>query len=299
MGNAIVSGITTSTGGFVGDLTGTASNATQAEGLTGTPSVTVNTITASHINSSGIISATNFVARRVTMNITGDFSVQQLTVTNAEGLTGTPSITVKDITGTGNINIAGIVTANSFVGDGSGLTGVASTDNIQTATPANFLSTVRITGITTVGVVTGGTSVSATNIYGTHNGNVIGNVTGDVTGNSSTATALETARNIGGVSFDGSANINLPGVNQAGNQDTSGNAATATALETARTLGGVSFDGTGNINLPGVNQAGNQDTSGNAATATALETARNFTVSGDATTDSAQSFDGSGNVASQ
>ena len=34
--------------------------------------------------------------------------------------------------------------------------------------------------------------------------------------------------NIGGVSFNGSASINLPGVNQAGTQDTSGNAATAT-----------------------------------------------------------------------
>ena len=32
----------------------------------------------------------------------------------------------------------------------------------------------------------------------------------DTTGNADTATALETARNIGGVSFDGSANINLP-----------------------------------------------------------------------------------------
>jgi hypothetical protein len=49
---------------------------------------------------------------------------------------------------------------------------------------------------------------------------------------------------------------------------TSGNAATATALQTARTIGGVSFNGTANINLPGVNTAGNQDTSGNAATAT-------------------------------
>ena len=28
-------------------------------------------------------------------------------------------------------------------------------------------------------------------------------------------------------------------------------------------IGGVSFDGTGNINLPGVNTAGNQNTSGN------------------------------------
>ena len=35
-------------------------------------------------------------------------------------------------------------------------------------------------------------------------------------------------------------------------------------LETARTIGGVSFDGTGDINLPGVNQSGNQNTSGNA-----------------------------------
>ena len=40
-----------------------------------------------------------------------------------------------------------------------------------------------------------------------------------------TATALETARNIGGVSFDGSANIDLPGVNSSGNQNTSGTAA--------------------------------------------------------------------------
>ena len=68
----------------------------------------------------------------------------------------------------------------------------------------------------------------------------------DTTGSAAT---LTTARNIGGVSFDGSANINLPGVNTSGNQDTSGNAATATALETARTIAGVSFDGTANISL--------------------------------------------------
>ena len=69
-----------------------------------------------------------------------------------------------------------------------------------------------------------------------------------------TATALANARTIGGVSFDGTANINLPGVNASGNQDTSGNAATATALETARNIHGVSFDGTGNIDLSEVIQ---------------------------------------------
>ena len=52
-----------------------------------------------------------------------------------------------------------------------------------------------------------------------------GNLTGNVTGSADT---LTTARTIGGVSFDGSANINLPGVNASGTQDTSGNAATST-----------------------------------------------------------------------
>ena len=69
-----------------------------------------------------------------------------------------------------------------------------------------------------------------------------------------TTTALANARTIGGVSFDGTANINLPGVNTSGNQDTSGNSATATALETARNIHGVSFDGTGNIDLSEVIQ---------------------------------------------
>ena len=64
------------------------------------------------------------------------------------------------------------------------------------------------------------------------------------------------------------------------NQNTTGSAAT---LTTARTIGGVSFNGSANINLPGVNQSGNQDTSGNAATATVLETTRNFSISGEIT----------------
>jgi len=50
----------------------------------------------------------------------------------------------------------------------------------------------------------------------------------------------------------------------------SGNAATATQLQTARTIGGVSFDGSANVDLPGVNTTGNQNTTGNAATATKL-----------------------------
>ena len=69
--------------------------------------------------------------------------------------------------------------------------------------------------------------------------------TADSAKNVLSATKLTTPRLIGGVSFDGSANINLPGVNTAGSQNTTGSAA---SLTTARnfTIGGTtrSFNGT-------------------------------------------------------
>ena len=100
---------------------------------------------------------------------------------------------------------------------------------------------------------------------------------GKVSNSATTATAVNTASAI--VARDGSGNFAAGTVTAA----LTGNASTATALETARNIGGVSFDGTASINLPGVNAAGNQDTSGNAATSTALSSARNFAVTGDVT----------------
>ena len=77
-----------------------------------------------------------------------------------------------------------------------------------------------------------------------------GSITGSLVGNASTATVLQTACQIGGVRFDGSADINLPGVNAPGNQNTTGNAATATKLQTPRTINSVTFDGSANITIP-------------------------------------------------
>ena len=144
-------------------------------------------------------------------------------------------------------------------------------------------------------------NLNVTTVFGNLTGDVTGNISGSsgsTTGNSATTTALANARNIGGVSFDGTANINLPGVNASGNQDTSGNAATATLLATARSIGGVSFNGSADINLPGVNAEGDQNTTGNAATATtaaAWTTARTLSFTGDVT--GTGSVDGSGDVA--
>ena len=75
----------------------------------------------------------------------------------------------------------------------------------------------------------------------------VGPLTGDVTGNADTATTLATARDIGGVSFNGSASINLPGVNQSGTQNTSGTAANLSGTPdiTIRNVTGVAATFTG------------------------------------------------------
>ena len=111
-------------------------------------------------------------------------------------------------------------------------------------------------------------------------GKILNDTKLDKTGTAETSLKLSTARQIGGVQFDGTKDIDLPGVNLPGNQDTSGNAATASKLTNACKIGGVSFDGTQDIDLPGVNKPGNQNTNGNANTATKLQTARKITLNG-------------------
>ena len=138
-----------------------------------------------------------------------------------------------------NANDCGIVIERGSTGDNAIIAWDESADKFTMGTT------------TATGASTGDLSITA--------GTVVANVEGAVTGNASTATALVTARTIGGTSFDGTANITPANATLA---------ATATALANARTIGGVSFDGTANINLPGVNATGNQNTSGTAATVT-------------------------------
>jgi hypothetical protein len=58
----------------------------------------------------------------------------------------------------GQIRTTGVITASSFVGDGAGLTGVASTDFIITGTAATFTGGVSVNELTSTGNVTiGGT----------------------------------------------------------------------------------------------------------------------------------------------
>ena len=56
----LVSGVTTSTGGFVGNVTGTATTATS---ISGSPNIAVSNITSSNINNSGIITSSNIISQ--------------------------------------------------------------------------------------------------------------------------------------------------------------------------------------------------------------------------------------------
>ena len=253
----------------------------------------------------------------LTGNVTGNVSGTAATVTGAAqsaitSLGTLSTLTVDDITINGStisdggdltLDVAGDIILDADGGEFKFLDGGAETLVIgktgnsiylyPTASDTDFaiLGNDGGSGITALtldmsaaGAATFNSTVTATGFVGPLTGNVTGNVSGSAgsaTGNAATATALANARTIGGVSFDGTANIDLPGVNSAGNQNTSGSAAT---LTNARTIGGVSFNGSANIDLPGVNSAGNQNTSGSAATLTNARTIHGV------------SFDGSANI---
>ena len=106
------------------------------------------------------------------------------------------------------LNVVGVVSATSFFGDGTGLTGVASTDNIITGTAATFTGSVNISGaanfsgITTVGILTAYTSVKVGSAVTITSSGIVSATSFDGSLNSSNLTGALPA-------IDGSALINL------------------------------------------------------------------------------------------
>jgi len=105
------------------------------------------------------------------------------------------------ITGAGGLNITGVVTAGSFAGDGSGLIGVASTDNIITGTAATFNTMpVDINAGMTVAGVSSMAAITATT----------GGFTGALTG---TTAAFSGTVSIGGtLTYEDVTNIDSVGI---------------------------------------------------------------------------------------
>ena len=220
----------------------------------------------------GVVTATTFIGNvtgavtgNVVGNVTGDVTG---TASTAQGLTGTPTISVTDVSASGKVSAGGSVTGASIHGstihgNGNALTGIVTFINPGTnisvsanqgyvtlnATSATGYFAKNATGINTstnvaIGTTTATSALTVTgsgkftgivtattfvgNVTGGVTGNVVGNVTGNVTGTATTATnatQLLGSRTIGGVVFDNTGNINLPGVNAAGNQNTTGTAA--------------------------------------------------------------------------
>lgn len=96
-----------------------------------------------------------------------------------------------------------------------------------------------------VGILTS-TPATTLDVNGTVKATSFSDGTSTLTGGtwSGSAASLTTAVNIGGVSFDGSASISLPGVDLVGDQNTTGSAA---KLTTPVNIGGVAFDGSASI----------------------------------------------------
>ena len=230
-GSTLVSGVATVTGGDI-DVTGivTASNFSgSGAGLTSLPSTQL-TGSLPAIDGKSLTGIVTTIVAGTNISVSGN-GTGSVTVSASGGGASGNTVVIKDdgstVGAAGTINFgtgvavsalsAGIVTVTASGGSGgvwsSNAAGINTSAKvgIGTTTADSFYElevqgNANITGFLT-----------ATTLRGA--------VIGDVTGNASSATQLQTARNIGGVSFNGTAPINLPGVNIAGNQNTSGTAA--------------------------------------------------------------------------
>jgi hypothetical protein len=159
----------------------------------------------------------------------------------------TPTGIVKADVGLGNVDNTSDATKNSATATLTNKTISVGNNTLSGIAASSFVlsnASGNIDGAAAQKAIPSGVVVGTTDTQTLTNKTITGSFTGPLTGNASTATALQTARTIGGVSFDGTANIDLPGVNATGNQNTTGSAA---SLTTARTINGTSFNGTANI----------------------------------------------------
>ena len=153
-GNLTVNGTTT----FAGAGTSVAF-ATTSFGLSGTPDVIVRNLTGVAATFTGVVTyedvtnvdSVGVVTAQSGINIVGGGATVTGISTFFDTVRVGSAITLGAssgiITATG-VNVTGVVTATSYQGDGSSLTGVASTDNIITSTSSTFAN-INSTGIVT------------------------------------------------------------------------------------------------------------------------------------------------------
>jgi cytoskeletal protein CcmA (bactofilin family) len=248
----------------------------------------------------------------ITTEILGDTTPQ---------LGGDLDLNSNNITGTGNVNITGVITATTFSGSGASLTSIPNgaltnssiaigglTLNLgdTDATPAFDLSDATnypytsLTGISTeilydtTPQLGGDLDLNSNNITGTGGINVSGIVTATTfSGSGASLTDIPNGALTNSSIAIGGVTLNLG--------DTDATPAFDPQLGGNLDLNSNDITGTGDVNITGIITAtsfdGNitGDITGNADTATKLETSRNFEITGDVVA-SQISFDGTGNV---
>ena len=275
-GNITTAGLITAIGNVSGGNITTAGNVTSANMITAGLITATGNITGANIRTAGLITATGNIAggnlRAVTdLDIGGNAT--------ATGFTGNFVSVLGNITG-GNIRTAGIITAtgnitgNYFIGNGSQLSGIDTTQiqngnsNVR-ITSANGNVTINVTGVSPLAIfantgayIDGLTSVSgnvtAGNISATaHTGTTV-SVTANVTGgNILTGGLISATGNITGAVISGSSlsatgnvtggNIRTAGLISATGNITSGNLSVATGTITVGNIVNGNGNGVGNI----------------------------------------------------
>ncbi len=189
----------------------------------------------------------NFSANTITAALSGNATTATtLQTARTIAISGDVTGTATSFNGSSNITISSAITADSIVNaDINSVAAIADTKLATISTAGKVLNSA-----TTATSANTASAIVARDASGNF---TAGTITAALSGNATTATTLQTARTIGGVSFDGSANINLPGVNATGNQNTTGSAAT---LTTGRTItlsgdvaGSISFNGGSDVTI--------------------------------------------------
>ena len=261
-------------------------------------------ITASYQDADGTIDLTVADSDfQLTGDVTG--SVTQTAKGNVSIATTIQSGSVDNSMLSGSISNSNLANSSITVSDGSSSTATALGGTITFSGTSNEVEVGESSGTVTVGlpsdvtvsndltvsgnlVVSGtttqtGATVSDSNFTGLSNAN-----TGNATDFGFYGKYVEsTTTKYAGIFFDASTDNTF-------RLFTDTQTVPSTTVDTTATGYGV---GTLVANITGNVSGSSGSTTGNAATATALASSRNFTVTGDATTDSSQSFDGTGNVA--
>lgn len=270
----------TPTTGTVTSVSGTANRITSTGGAT-----PVIDISASYVGQSSITTLGT-----ITTGVWNGTAIANANLANSSLTIGSTNIAL----GATSTTLAGLttVTSTSFVG--------ALTGNSDTVTVANEATdTTCFIGFYTAvsGSLPGKTN---TNLAFNSNTGVLTlgqTAAASITGNAGTATALQNARTIGGVSFDGTLNIvpqTIQSINEATDTTTFPLFISASGSQSLQPLNNAGFIYNSNTNaLTATTFVG--ALTGNASTATALATGRTISITGDLAYTSG-SFDGTGNV---